>query len=124
MPPPLRLVADENLPRLLVIALRDASHDVLWIRDLHRAMPDEQVLALASQDGRTLITGDKDFGDLVFGQGQPAPYGVILVRAWVSPPAVLARVVVDALAREAGWDGFFSVLGDGRVRRTRIEPPP
>jgi len=121
---PLRFVADENLPRLLVTALRDASHDVLWIRDLHRSMPDEQVLALASRDRRTLITGDKDFGDLVFGQRQPATHGVILVRAGDSPPTLLVGLVLQAFASETEWDGFFSVLGDGRIRRTRIPTQP
>jgi predicted nuclease of predicted toxin-antitoxin system len=121
---PLRLVADENLPRLLVTALRAASHDVLWIRDQHRSMPDAQVLALASQQQRILITGDKDFGDLVFVERQPAPHGVILIRVADALPSDLAQLVVEALARETEWGGFFSVLGDGRLRRSVIERDP
>lgn len=124
MPRSLRLVADENLPRLLVTALRDASHDVLWIRDRHRSMPDEQVLALASREQRILVTGDKDFGDLVFVERHPAPHGVILVRAADAQPPDLGRLVVDALAQEIEWSGFFSVLGGGRLRRSVIERDP
>ena len=119
----LRVVADENLPRLLVTALRSASHDALWIRDQHRSMPDAQVLALASQEQRILITGDKDFGDLVFVERHSAPHGVILVRAADAEPTDLVRLVVDALAQEIEWSGFF-VLGGGRVRRSMIELDP
>ena len=87
-------------------------------------MPDAQVLALASQEQRILVTGDKDFGDLVFVARQPAPHGVILVRAADAQPADLARLVVDALAQEIEWGGFFSVLGSGRLRRSVIERDP
>ena len=83
-------------------------------------MPDQEVLALASRERRILFTGDKDFGDLVFVQQEPAPHGVILIRAADARPAVLTRIVVEALAGETVWGGFFSVTGDGRLRRTRI----
>ncbi len=58
-----RLLADENVPRRLVEALRERGHDVLTAQDAglaNRALPDADLLARASQEGRALLTFDRD----------------------------------------------------------------
>jgi predicted nuclease of predicted toxin-antitoxin system len=78
-------LADENIDREIVERLRADGHDVLWVAELDRGLDDEAVLAMASKDGRALVTADKDFGELVFRQGR-ASAGVILIRlAGVAP---------------------------------------
>ena len=59
--------------------LRVQGHDVLAVRDTARGSPDPQVLALAMEQARMLLTADKDFGDLAFRKGLPAP-GIIFLR--------------------------------------------
>jgi hypothetical protein len=43
----LRLLADENSPRSLVVRLRERGHDVVWIREVSPDAPDEAVLLRA-----------------------------------------------------------------------------
>ena len=45
-------------------------HDVRWTGDLSTDPGDKEILALAVEEDRVLITLDKDFGELVFLHGR------------------------------------------------------
>ncbi len=72
-------LADESCDFAVVRALRGAGHDVLAVADVSPRADDEQVLELARQEQRILLTEDKDFGRLVYAD-QQATGGVILIR--------------------------------------------
>jgi predicted nuclease of predicted toxin-antitoxin system len=75
-----RFLLDESADARLIAYLRRSGHDVTRIATEHPAgLPDSDVLALAFRERRTLLTADRDFGDLVFRQRQPHA-GVILLR--------------------------------------------
>lgn len=59
----MRFLADENFPYDAVAALRDAGHDVVWIREAVPGISDEDVLKRAEAEERILLTFDKDFGE-------------------------------------------------------------
>jgi predicted nuclease of predicted toxin-antitoxin system len=65
-------LADENFPRPAIEALRKAGFDVAWISEGQSGATDEQVLGRSVVEGRTLLTFDKDFGELAFRWGLPA----------------------------------------------------
>jgi predicted nuclease of predicted toxin-antitoxin system len=50
--------------------LERAGHDVVWAGDWSPDPGDEEILARAHAEGRTLITIDKDFGELAVLHGQ------------------------------------------------------
>ena len=112
----MRLLANENLPLDLVVALREASHDVAWIRTDMPGIDDKKVLARAIAEDRLLITFDKDFGELAFRLGLPISSGVILCRVSGNSSLDIARKVVAALNSRQDWQGHFSVIDDRRVR--------
>ena len=51
--------------------------DVAYVHDVAHSAPDIDVLDLARNENRILITEDYDFGELVFGKGRPPPPGII-----------------------------------------------
>lgn len=112
----MRLIADENLSSLLVETLRGRGHDVLWIKEAYPSINDKEVLALATTQKRTLITFDKDFGELVFLDGEKAPFGIILFRLPFASPDVAAQTVVKVLESQTDWAGYFSVADENRIR--------
>lgn len=57
----MRLLANENIPGAVVMALRAAGHDVAWVRIDAPGASDAQVLAWAVRERRILLTFDKDF---------------------------------------------------------------
>lgn len=74
------LLADENIEALAVTKLRAAGNDVIWVKESSPSSADPSLLQQATQEQRTLITHDKDYGDLIVRDSVPAPYGVILFR--------------------------------------------
>lgn len=112
----MRFLANENLPRAAVEGLRAAGHDVAWIRTEAPGATDEQVLVRSRDEGRVLITLDKDFGELVMRRGLGASQGVVLLRLPLASPDHFAARAVAALTARNDWASHFSVIEDDRVR--------
>lgn len=79
----MKLLADECCDRGLVEALRGAGHDVLFILESKPGATDDEVLAIAFDEQRIIVTEDKDFGELVYRLKKPA-IGIILIRISVN----------------------------------------
>jgi predicted nuclease of predicted toxin-antitoxin system len=116
----MRILADENFPRLIIEALRAAGHDVAWIRAEAPGSTDEQVLARAGTDHRVLLTFDKDFGELALKRGLPGSQGIILFRLPSGRPAEVTTRVVTAISSREDWKGHFSVVEEKRLRMRKL----
>ena len=86
----MRFLADENFPGAGVAALRRLGHDVLSIGEVLRGASDMAVLDLAMRERRTILTFDKDFGELARKSKLPDACGVILFRMPLPAPAAEA----------------------------------
>ncbi len=51
--------------------LQEAGYDALWVGNWHQDPGDEEIIAYSYNNGRVLITLDKDFGELVIVHGMP-----------------------------------------------------
>lgn len=107
--------ASENFPGA-VAELRQAGHDVLWVRADAPGLSDADVLAWAVRKARILLTFDKDFGDLARVAGLPKDCGVILFRGPVLPADVVGRRRKDLVPARSDGAGHFSIIEPGRVR--------
>jgi predicted nuclease of predicted toxin-antitoxin system len=72
-------VADENLDRNLVLALRDLGLEVISIFEEYRGVSDKVVVEIANRMDAVIITEDKDFGELTYRLGIENR-GIILIR--------------------------------------------
>jgi predicted nuclease of predicted toxin-antitoxin system len=72
----MRFLANENVPRTAIEALRAAGNDVVWIRVDAPGSSDPEVLARAAREERILLTFDKDFGELAKASPMPAGCGL------------------------------------------------
>jgi predicted nuclease of predicted toxin-antitoxin system len=109
-------LANENFPRLAVQALRAAGHDVLWVKTEMPGASDEEVLARAQQDGRVLLTFDKDFGELAYRAKLPAECGIVLFRLSLTSPDHIVKHIVTTFETFHDWKGHFSIVEDARLR--------
>jgi predicted nuclease of predicted toxin-antitoxin system len=112
----MRFLADENFPRPAVRALREAGLELVWVSEDNSGSVDEDVLGRCTGGKLTLLTLDKDFGELVFRRGLPAECGVILFRVDAESPSEFAEVALAALRTRDDWSGLFTVVSRSRIR--------
>ncbi len=56
----MKILVDANAPRSLVEELRQAGHDVAWIQEIDKAMPDPDIVDLAARETGSSSQPTKD----------------------------------------------------------------
>jgi len=112
----MNFVADESCAMPVIYALREAGHDVVAIAEVAKGATDDEVLGLALDAKRVLITEDRDFGELVYARGRSSA-GVILLRFHNRTRRAKATTVVEAVSKLGSrLEDAFTVVEPGRVR--------
>ena len=119
----MRVLADENISRSIVIWLRDQGHDVLYAAESRVRTPDADLLTEAEAQRYVVLTEDKDFGELVFHERRNS-HGVILLRLKdLTASERLARLQVVWADVEANLPGNFIVVIKTKMRLRSLKPP-
>ena len=115
----MNFLADESLDFPIIERLREDGHAVLAIAELSPSITDDEVLDRANAEAMLLITGDKDFGELIFRLKRVA-LGVVLARLLGLSAPTKALIVSNAV-REHGSEmtGCFTVIEPNSVRIRR-----
>jgi predicted nuclease of predicted toxin-antitoxin system len=112
-----RLLVNENFPLPAVRELRERGVDVMAIIETAPAASDETVLAMAREQGRWLVTFDRDYGELVYSRQLLPPPAILYLRQGPYPPMRPATVLLDLIMEPAAVQGYFVVVGGQTVRR-------
>jgi predicted nuclease of predicted toxin-antitoxin system len=118
----MRFLADENIHADLVAWFRSGGHDVSYAAETMPSEPDDSVLRRAREEGRVVVTDDKDFGNLVVHR-RLSSAGVLLLR--LRSPSVaerIRRLLAVWPSIEGRLQGSFTVISDRRVRVRPIPP--
>lgn len=75
----MKFLVDECLGYRIAEWLRSEQYDVLFVGELALGSDDDSILKTALREKRTVITADKDFGDIIFFHNR-SHNGVILLR--------------------------------------------
>jgi predicted nuclease of predicted toxin-antitoxin system len=111
-----KLLADESVDWPIVERLRNDGHEVSYIAETDAGITDDVVLDLSGATNALLITGDKDFGELVFRQGKDHR-GVALLRLDGLSNELKADIVATAVHEHGDeMEGAFSVIEPSIVR--------
>ena len=100
-------------------ALKAAGHDDIWAGAWDVDPGDDEILARAHQEGRVLVTLDKDFGELAVVRDQPHA-GIVRLVNWSALQQ--ASICLSVLSRYAAelQTGAIITVDPGRVR---VRPP-
>lgn len=99
--------------------LQSAGHDVLWAGNWEQDPGDVEILAKAHDEGRVLVTLDKDFGELAVVKRVPHS-GILRL---VNFPARQQGLVVLQILTHYGEDLSSGAIITVDSRRIRIRPP-
>lgn len=119
----MKLLADESVDFPIITRLRHDGHTVVSIAEESPGIRDELVLARAWSEGVVVLTGDKDFGELVFRQRLPHA-GVLLYRLSGLNESEKTEAVSQAICSNGPLLlGAFSVLSPDALRIRRLPTP-
>ncbi len=104
--------------RLMRAMLIGRGYDVSSVADRDPRASDVEVLAMALEEGRVLITEDKDFGELVFVRGLPHSGIIRFVDMRVEDKVSAMRSLLDHEA-DSVCQGVLIVVSRSRVRVRR-----
>jgi predicted nuclease of predicted toxin-antitoxin system len=115
----MNLLADESVAAGIVDRLRLDGHRVDYVAEMSPSITDDDVLGHVNARQCPLVTGDKDFGELVY-RLRRVSHGVILLRLSGLAPQLKASVVSEAV-RLHGSEMLhaFVVISPGLVRIRR-----
>src|SRR5436305_631484 len=95
----LLLLADEHIPFTSIRILRAAGHDVVSASVDFPTLRDIEILKIALDTGRIVVTCDRDFGELIFKHGVECPRGVIYFRIKRFKSDEPAKIILDRLQK-------------------------
>jgi predicted nuclease of predicted toxin-antitoxin system len=112
----LKFLVDMGVGKIAEAQLIHDGYDVVSVRDLDPRMTDSDILQLAVNEQRIVITMDKDFGELVYREGL-SHVGIVLFRMEEATGHEKAAVLQTLLSRYADKiQGHFCVYQNGRLR--------
>jgi predicted nuclease of predicted toxin-antitoxin system len=115
----MNFVADESVDHPIVLRLREAGYTVWAVVEMEPGISDTVVLDMANQQKAILITGDKDFGDLVF-RDKRYSFGIVLLRLAGLSAIEKANLVTSVITqRHDELPHAITVIGTQTVRIRR-----
>lgn len=122
----MKLLVDAALSPLVSDQLAALGHEAIYVR--RRGMssaPDPQVLSLAEEEGRIIVSADTDFGSLLALRNAKHPSFILLRKASGLRPQQLARIVsrvIEDYAEELASGAVVTVTDRTvRIRQLPIE---
>lgn len=110
------ILADENIDKQLVEAIRLSGIDVQWIAHTHKGIADEEIIDLSKIPPRIILTEDKDFGEWVFAHGIK-DISVIFLRYKYQDAQTMIRIVTDLITQKSNQlIGKFTVVTVNKIR--------
>ena len=109
----MRILADENISRAIVVAVESLGHTVSWIARDRPGIPDSEVAALALAKFDVLVTFDKNLAADV---AKRKSCSVVLVRLGAVAPIRAAEIVLHMLHSQQKLAEAFIVVSENGIR--------
>ena len=117
----MKLLANENIPLRSSQYLEEKGYDILHIGIINPSITDEEVMKLAVEQNRIIITFDRDYSILVFRDGHRPP-GVIYLRLQDYLPVYPGEFIHHLIGSgEYEFERQFTVVNENNIRQRKIK---
>jgi len=114
------IIADENIDAAIIKSLREQGIDALSIRENYTGITDAEVIEIAKDNDRVILTEDKDFGEWVFARKE-INISVILLRYFYKERYSILNILLTYLKDNINeLSGKFVTLTPHKIRVRRI----
>lgn len=116
----MKFLANENFPLASIQYLRGKGFDVKSIGIDHPSITDNEVMEIAINEERTILTFDRDYGELIFKSGFRPPRGVVYLRFEVYAPDEPGQIIETLMQLpDLILDQSLTVLDRNGIRQRR-----
>jgi len=117
----MKLLANENFPLLSIRILKDAGFDIRSIGQDYSGVSDSEVMDIAVREERTIITFDRDYGELIFKKGYRPKEGVIFLRWDIFQPEEPGTYLIQLFkSAKMKFTGMLTVISETNIRQRRF----
>jgi predicted nuclease of predicted toxin-antitoxin system len=117
----MKLLANENFPVSSVKVLMNAGYDIIAVGQDFAGILDSEVIELAINQHRTIITFDRDYGELIFKKGYKPRAGVIYLRWEDFQPNEPGEYLIELFnSKDIQFEGMLTVIGVDNVRQRKF----
>lgn len=116
----MKLLANENFPVSSVKTLSEAGYDIIAVGLEFPGILDREVIELSINESRTIITFDRDYGELIFKMGYKPKSGVIYLRWDEFRPEEPGEYLVELFgSKTIQYENRLTVISRDHIRQRK-----
>lgn len=113
----MKFLANENFSLASVRFLREEGFDVKSTSETYPGISDMEVLEIAINENRTILTHDSDYGKIIFTKGIKPKMGVIYFRLNKFEPKKPATFLIEILKNDFDTINKLTVIDKNSIRQ-------
>ena len=116
----MKLLANENFPYKSINYLKAKGYDIISIGMDNPSIKDSEVMTIAINEGRTILTFDRDYGELIFRHNYKPENGVIYLRLDEYEPEQPGHIIEEIITnKEIDLTRALTVVDKNGLRQRR-----
>jgi len=116
----MKFLANENFPLFSVKILESAGFDIKSIGQDYAGILDSEVMEIAIKEQRTILTFDRDYGELIFKKGYRPTNGVIYLRWEDFQPNEPGEYLIELFkSHDIQYEGMLTVISESNIRQRK-----
>ncbi|MGK6350184.1 DUF5615 family PIN-like protein [Parapedobacter sp. DT-150] len=120
----MRFLANENFPFPSIKLLRTLGLDIKSIAEETFGIADNEVVAVAQQENRIILTFDSDYGEIIYRHGLDSPPAVIYFRDKGLEPLFAGRMLQRLMEQtDMVFEDAFTVVEADNIRQRQYRKP-
>lgn len=117
----MNFLANENFPKPSISALQEKGFDVSCIAGKHSGISEEEVIRMARDTDRIILTFGKDYGQINFRFGHPDPPAIVYFKSKGGGPESASVMLLQALEQGIDLAQSFTIIDSDIIRQRKYK---
>jgi predicted nuclease of predicted toxin-antitoxin system len=118
----MKFLANENFPLSSIKILKESGYDIVAVGQEFAGILDSEVIAFAINQNRTILTFDRDYGELIFKKGYRPQAGVIYLRWDNFQPNEPGEYLIELFkSKDIHFEKTLTVISVDHIRQRKYK---